>query len=90
MRTMTAYAYIRRVKKEHSLEIIVKSFNSKYLDIAIYHLPPEKVILEKKIRELIEKSFSQGKDRSIYISKILKYSSAGTQSEGFEKLLSSN
>lgn len=61
MRTMTAYAYIRRVKKEHSLEIIVKSFNSKYLDIAIYHLPPEKVILEKKIRELIEKSFSRGR-----------------------------
>ena len=61
MRTMTAYAYVRKVKKNSRLEIVAKSFNSKYLDIAIYHLPPEKVILERKIRELIEKNFSRGR-----------------------------
>ena len=61
MRTMTAYAYVRKVKKNSRLEIVAKSFNSKYLDIAIYHLPPEKVILERKIRELIEKNFVRGR-----------------------------
>jgi len=61
MRTMTAYAYVRKVKKDSRLEIVAKSFNSKYLDIAIYHLPPEKVILERKIRELIERNFSRGR-----------------------------
>jgi len=61
MRTMTAYAYVRKVKKNDRLEIVAKSFNSKYLDIAIYHLPPEKVILERKIRELIEKNFVRGR-----------------------------
>ena len=58
---MTAYAYVRKVKKDSRLEIVAKSFNSKYLDIAIYHLPPEKVILERKIRELIERNFSRGR-----------------------------
>ncbi|RKY40065.1 MAG: hypothetical protein DRP76_02745 [Candidatus Omnitrophota bacterium] len=61
MRSMTAYTYLRKKKGEFSIEIIIKSLNSKYLDIAISHLPPEKILLERKIRELLERNFARGR-----------------------------
>ena len=58
---MTGYIYLKKKKRDFSIEIIIKSLNSKYLDIAIYHLPPENVLLEKKIRELLERNFARGR-----------------------------
>jgi len=68
MRAMTAYAYVREAQNGEIAEVVFKSLNSKYLDINIYRLPPERVILEKKLRELIENKISRGRiEISIFI-----------------------
>jgi uncharacterized protein YicC (UPF0701 family) len=61
MRAMTAYAYVREAKEGERVEIIAKSLNSKHLDIIIYHLPPKKIPLEKRIKKLIERRIYRGR-----------------------------
>ncbi len=61
MRAMTSYAYVRDVKGAEVVEVSVKTLNSKYLDVYIRHLPPENVLLERKIKELIENVIHRGR-----------------------------
>lgn len=61
MRAMTAYAYVREAQNGEVVEVSFKSLNSKYLDINIYRLPPEKVILERKLKELVESKIARGR-----------------------------
>ena len=61
MRAMTSYAYVREAQKEGIVEVSFKSVNSKYLDINIYRLSSGNVLLESKIKKLIEGSIFRGR-----------------------------
>ncbi|MCK4810418.1 MAG: DUF1732 domain-containing protein [Candidatus Omnitrophica bacterium] len=61
MRSMTAYAYMRRREEKDQVEVVAKAINFKYLDIVVYRLPPEKILLEKKIREMIKGKIFRGR-----------------------------
>ncbi len=61
MKAMTAYAHVSKVRKGCRVDVVIKSLNSKYLDILIHHIPPRKINWERKIRKLIEERFSRGR-----------------------------
>lgn len=61
MKSMTAYAYVYKRKNSQTLQLILRSLNFKYLDIAIHNLPPENILLEEKIKREIRKSLQRGK-----------------------------
>ncbi|RKY38862.1 MAG: hypothetical protein DRP72_00985 [Candidatus Omnitrophota bacterium] len=61
MRAMTGYGQARKKKRGEEADIIIKSLNSKYLDIEFHHLPPQKIALEVKLRKLIEKKIFRGR-----------------------------
>ncbi|MCD6583236.1 MAG: DUF1732 domain-containing protein [Candidatus Omnitrophica bacterium] len=69
MRAMTGYAQVRKKKKEEEVDVIIKSLNAKYLDIEFFHLPPQKIGLEAKLRKLIEKKIFRGRVKVYFFFK---------------------
>ena len=61
MKSMTAYAAASSNKSSHSLQVILRSNNFKYLDIAVRNLPPEDILLEEAIKKEIKKKILRGK-----------------------------
>ncbi len=61
MNSMTAYASVYRKKNGQTLQIIMRSLNFKYLDIAVHNLPAEKILLEEKIKKEVKKKIYRGK-----------------------------
>ncbi|MDP2923262.1 MAG: DUF1732 domain-containing protein [Candidatus Omnitrophota bacterium] len=61
MRSMTAYACIYKRKNSQTLQLILRSLNFKYLDIAIHNLPFQNIILEERIKRQIRQKISRGK-----------------------------
>lgn len=61
MRSMTAYANVYKKANSHSLQLVIRSLNFKYLDINIHYLPPENILLEEKIKKEVRKVINRGK-----------------------------
>ncbi len=61
MKSMTAYASAQKSRGSHTIQIILRSLNFKYLDICIHNLPPEDILLEEKIKREIKKKVCRGK-----------------------------
>lgn len=61
MKSMTAYAHVYKKEKTQNLQVVLRSLNFKYLDIAIHNLPPEAILLEEKIKKEIKKKIYRGK-----------------------------
>lgn len=61
MNAMEAYGYARARSGDEIVETVSKSLNSKWLDVIIYHLPAEKMPLEKEIKELVKKRIKRGR-----------------------------
>lgn len=61
MRSMTAYAAVHQRKDSQDIQIVVRSQNFKYLDIAIRNLPAEDMLLEEAIKREIKKKIYRGK-----------------------------
>lgn len=61
MKSMTAYANVYKKENSSSLQMVMRSLNFKYLDIAIHHLPAESILLEEKIKKEIRKAVCRGK-----------------------------
>jgi uncharacterized protein YicC (UPF0701 family) len=61
MRSMTAYAAVYKKKGTHTLQLILRSLNFKYLDVAIHNLPHQNILLEEKIKKLIKNNIVRGK-----------------------------
>ncbi len=60
MRGMTAYARVERRSKDLYLDIIIRSTNSKYLEV-ITHLPLENLFLEEPIKKEVQKELARGR-----------------------------
>jgi len=60
MRGMTSYSWAERRGKNFSLEVTLRSINSKYLEI-FTNLPGEKIFLEELIKKEIKKRFNRGR-----------------------------
>ncbi len=61
MNAMEAYGYARVGSSDEIVETVSKSLNSKWLDVILYHLPAEKMPLERKIKELVKKRIKRGR-----------------------------
>jgi uncharacterized protein YicC (UPF0701 family) len=61
MRSMTAYSVAEEKTKSRTTKIILRSLNYKYLDITVYNLPQQLLVLEEKIKEEIKKNVTRGK-----------------------------
>lgn len=61
MRGMTAYATVAKKRKNFSLDVTIRSGNSKYLEIFTYQLLPERVFLEEAIKKEVRKKISRGR-----------------------------
>ncbi|MCF7916359.1 MAG: DUF1732 domain-containing protein [Candidatus Omnitrophica bacterium] len=61
MRSMTAYAAAEAKNKTGQTKIILRSLNYKHLDISIYNLPQQAMVLEESIQEEIKKNITRGK-----------------------------
>ncbi|MCF7873499.1 MAG: DUF1732 domain-containing protein [Candidatus Omnitrophica bacterium] len=61
MRSMTAYSEAQEKTKNTKTKIILRSLNYKYLDISVYNLPQQLLVLEEKIKEQIKRSITRGK-----------------------------
>ncbi|MBN2484299.1 MAG: DUF1732 domain-containing protein [Candidatus Omnitrophica bacterium] len=61
MNAMEAYGYARVRNDDETIESVAKSLNSKWLDVIIYHLPSEKMFLEKEIKEMVRKKINRGR-----------------------------
>ncbi|MBU1122012.1 MAG: DUF1732 domain-containing protein [Candidatus Omnitrophota bacterium] len=61
MKSMTAYAYVHKKKKDQIVQVIFRSLNFKYLDVNVHNLPLEKILLEEKIKREIKKKIRRGK-----------------------------
>ncbi len=61
MRSMTAYSAAEMSKRGEKVKIILRSLNYKYLDISIYNIPQQTLVLEEKIREEVKKRVNRGK-----------------------------
>ncbi|MCF7887465.1 MAG: DUF1732 domain-containing protein [Candidatus Omnitrophica bacterium] len=58
---MTAYSVAEEKTKSKTTKIILRSLNYKYLDIVVYNLPQQFLVLEEKIKEEIKKNITRGK-----------------------------
>lgn len=61
MRSMTAYSAAEGKNKAGQTKIILRSLNYKYLDISVYNLPQQALVLEEIIREEIKKNITRGR-----------------------------
>lgn len=61
MKSMTAYACVYKRKNSQNLQLILRSLNFKYLEVAIHNLPFHSILLEEKIKRLIRQKISRGK-----------------------------
>lgn len=61
MRSMTAYAAAEAKNKTGQTKIILRSLNYKHLDISIYNLPQQAMVLEENIQKEIKKNITRGK-----------------------------
>lgn len=61
MRSMTAYSVAEEKTKNKTTKIILRSLNYKYLDVSVYNLPQQLLVLEEKIKEEIKKNITRGK-----------------------------
>ncbi len=61
MRSMTAYSVAEASNKTGQTKIILRSLNYKYLDISVYNLPQQALVLEESIQEEIKKNITRGK-----------------------------
>ncbi len=60
MKSMTGYAYTEQIVDQTTISVELKSYNSRYLDLAM-HLPPWLGRIEPKLRELVSKTVLRGK-----------------------------
>ncbi len=67
MRGMTAYAYAQKKSKKFNVRVVLRSTNSKYLEIFTHQLPPDKIYLENKIGKEIRKKIYRGKVEVYFI-----------------------
>jgi uncharacterized protein YicC (UPF0701 family) len=58
---MTGYAYVFKKSKDHSAEVIVRSFNFKYLEVSVRNLPQDRILLEERIKKEVKGRISRGK-----------------------------
>jgi len=61
MKSMTAYSHVVKKTKEQSVQIVMRSNNFKYLQVAVHNLPVEYIELEDKIKKEIETVMNRGK-----------------------------
>ncbi len=69
MRGMTAYAYARRKNSGCTIEVILRSTNSKYLEIFTHQLPIEKLYLEEEIKKEVQKKIRRGRIEIYFLFK---------------------
>ena len=60
MKSMTGYAYTEQTLNQTTISVELKSYNSRYLDLAI-HTPPWLGRIEPNIRELVSEAILRGK-----------------------------
>jgi len=68
MRGMTSYAQAQRRGNGFNLEIVLRSTNSKYLEIFTHQLPLEKIYLEEVIKKEIQKRIHRGRVEIYFFS----------------------
>jgi len=68
MRGMTSYAQAQRKGRGFNLEIVLRSTNSKYLEIFTHQLPLEKIYLEEAIKKEIQKKVHRGRIEIYFFS----------------------
>lgn len=68
MKGMTSYAQARRKSQGFSLEVVLRSTNSKYLEIFTHQLPSEKIYLEETIKKDIQKKIHRGRIEVYFFS----------------------
>jgi len=68
MRGMTSYAQAQRRGKGFSLEVVLRSTNSKYLEIFTHQLPLEKIYLEEAIKKETQKKIHRGRIEIYFFS----------------------
>ncbi len=61
MNSMTAYATFHKRKGSQTVQVVLRSLNFKYLDIAVRNLPAEDILLEEEIKRQIKKRVFRGK-----------------------------
>ncbi|MDD3296097.1 MAG: DUF1732 domain-containing protein [Candidatus Omnitrophica bacterium] len=61
MKSMTAYAAASSNRDSYSLQVIIRSNNFKYLDIAVRNLPAEDILLEEAVKKEIKRKILRGK-----------------------------
>jgi len=61
MRAMTAYARTDKRRGSAFCEVVLRSLNSKYLEITIHGLPLERVYLEEAIKKAIREKIQRGR-----------------------------
>lgn len=61
MKSMTAYARAQKSRGAHTVQIVLRALNFKYLDICVHNLLPEDILLEEKIKKEIKKKVYRGK-----------------------------
>ena len=61
MKSMTAYSQVAKSNKEQSVQVVIRAFNFKYLDIFVRNLPPEDILLEELIKKEIKTKVLRGK-----------------------------
>jgi len=70
MKSMTAYAYGLQEKGLQSAKVIIRSTNYRYLEIFVYNLSGENILLEEAIKKEIKSKISRGR---IEVHVFLKY-----------------
>jgi len=61
MRSMTGYAYVCKRAGAQSVQVMLRSVNYKYLDIAVRNLHRDNIVLEEEIKREIQKKIYRGK-----------------------------
>lgn len=61
MRGMTSYAQAQRKRNGLHLNVTIRSGNSRYLEVMVHQLPPEKIILEEIIKKEIKRRITRGR-----------------------------
>ena len=69
MRGMTSYAQTQRKGKGFNLEVVLRSTNSKYLEIFTHQLPLEKIYLEEVIKKEVQKKIYRGRVEIYFFSR---------------------
>jgi uncharacterized protein YicC (UPF0701 family) len=74
MKSMTAYSHIVKKVGTQSVQVVMRTNNFKYLQVAVHNLPAEYISLEDKIKKEIEMVMNRGK---VEIHLFLKKTLAG-------------